>query len=391
MAISEHIRELMSGSSWIRKMFEAGARLKAEHGADKVYDFSLGNPNLAPPERFPQTIRAILDEQVPAKHSYMQNAGYLETRKAVAKTASAEQAVSIGENNIIMTTGAGGAMNIALKAILNPGDTVLVPSPFFMEYRFYADNHGAELVPVPSAAGFEPDITALAAAVDKRTAAVIINSPNNPTGAVYSENAIAELGTMLEKKSRETGRSIYLISDEPYRHIVFDGLTVPPVMKHYRNTIVATSYSKDLSIPGERIGWAAVHPEADGGDELAAGMILANRILGYVNAPALMQRAAARLQGEWVDAEIYRKKRDLLCDGLEKAGYELTRPAGTFYLFLPAPGGDDEAFVEKLQKQLILAVPGRGFGAPGYIRLSFCVADEVINGAMPGFEAALDA
>ena len=376
----------MERSSWIRKMFETGAALKTEHGADKVYDFSLGNPNAEPPAAFRETLSGLIRAEV--DHRYMPNAGYPEVRKKTAEYVSREQEVSVGAEQIIMTCGAGGAMNVALKAVLNPNDEVLVSTPCFVEYGFYADNHGGKLVQVPSLPSFDLDIQALASRINPSTAAVIINSPNNPTGRVYPEQNLCELGAMLNEKSMETGRAIYLISDEPYRKIVFDGINVPSVLKAYGNSIVATSYSKDLSIPGERIGFLAVHPEIDDRENLVGGMVLCNRILGFVNAPALMQRAVAQLQGISVDPSVYQRKRDRLCSALSEIGYQFEKPEGTFYLFPLAPGGDDIAVVDALQKELILTVPGSGFAGPGYFRIAFCVEDAVIEGSLDGFARA---
>lgn len=387
MAISKKIENMISSSSFIRKMFETGSRLKAEFGADKVYDFSLGNPDLPPPQCF--TDELVNQSTDIGGHKYMPNAGYPDVRTKVAAYVSSEQEVDLSADNIVMTCGAGGALNICLKTILNPGDKVLVSTPYFVEYRSYCDNHNGILETVPGADDFDLDLKALETAIDPSVAAVIINSPNNPSGRIYPEETIRALGQLLEKKSGETGRIIYLISDEPYRKISYDGIEVPPVMKHYRNSLVCTSYSKDLSLPGERIGWAAAHPAIDGGKMLVDGLILCNRILGYVNAPALLQRTIGELQGASVDLSIYARRRKILCDGLKTLGYEFQPPEGTFYLFVKAPGGDDMAFVDELQKQNILVVPGTGFGCPGYFRIAFCVEDRVIENSMPGFGAAM--
>jgi aspartate aminotransferase len=278
-----------------------------------------------------------------------------------------------------------------MKTILNPGDTVVASVPYFFEYSFYAENHGGEAVLVPTKNDFDLDVGEIARRITPRTAAVIINSPNNPSGQVYSEATVRALGDMLEQRSREVGRSVYLLSDEPYRRIVYDGVVVPPVLARIRNSIVVTSCSKDLSIPGERIGWIAVNPGADDAADLVNGMILCTRILGFVNAPALMQRAVAETLGQGIDVGLYERKRDLLCAGLESCGYEFVRPKGTFYLLPKAPGGDDLGFVEALRRELILAVPGRGFALPGYFRLAFCVDDRVIERSLEGFARAIEA
>ncbi len=389
MTIAKHIETVIAKSSWIRKMFEEGARLKAEHGADRVYDFSLGNPNLSPPQEFKQALQAIVDDPAGPDHSYMPNPGYPFVRKAVADYVSAEQGVSLTQDEIIMTCGAAGALNVILKAILDPGDEVITPVPCFVEYRAYAANHGGVLQEVPTHPDFTLDLEAMAGAINAKTKAVLINSPHNPTGQVYSAQSLAQLGELLAQKSAELGRTLYLLSDEPYRKIAYDGITVPSIFSAYKQSIVATSYSKDLSVPGERIGYLAVHPEAQYKDALLEGMTLTNRILGYVNAPALMQRVVAEVQGAQADLAQYARKRKLLCDGLADCGYQFEWPKGAFYLFPKTPI-DDVEFVRLLQEELILAVPGSGFGGPGHIRLCYCVDDNTILNAMPGFKRVMD-
>ena len=384
--ISAKINQTLKKASWIRKMFEEGAMLKAEHGAENVFDFSLGNPNVPPPDAFGECLIDRADNQRPGDHAYMPNTGYASTREAVARFVSAEQALSLSAGDVIMTCGAAGALNVILKALLDPEDEVIVPAPYFVEYGFYAENHGGVLVTVPTAEDFTLDLDAIAGAVTGKTKVVLINSPNNPSGQVYSEESLRRLGELLSRMSEKIGRTIYLVSDEPYRKIIFDGLTVPSVFPVYPNSIMATSYSKDLSIPGERIGFLAVNPEATYRDDLLAGMALTNRTLGYVNAPAFMQRVVEPLQGACVDTGVYEAKRDLLCDGLAACGYEFVRPKGAFYLFPKSPVADDVAFVKALQEALILTVPGRGFGAPGFFRIAFCVDDQTIEKAMSGFE-----
>jgi aspartate aminotransferase len=388
MTIAKKIETILERSSWIRKMFEEGTRLKAQHGAENVFDFSLGNPNVRAPECFDKALSETACSCC-GEHGYMPNTGYPHVRQAVARYVSEEQGVAVGEADIIMTCGASGALNIALKTLLDPGDEVLTPAPCFVEYGFYADNHGGVLETVPTRADFSLDLEALDTAVNARTKVVLINSPNNPTGQIYSRESLAALGELLRRKSAAFGRTIYLISDEPYRKIVFDGHQVPSIFACYANSIIGTSYSKDISIPGERIGFAAVNPAADHHDALLNGMALANRILGFVNAPALMQRIIACLQGTSVDISLYQRKRDLLCHGLAKAGYRFTTPPGTFYLFPQTPIADDVQFVQALQEELILAVPGSGFHGPGHFRLAFCVDDETIVNALPGFERVM--
>lgn len=389
MGISARVAEMMERSSWIRKMFETGAQLKAEYGADKVYDFSLGNPDADPPELFFDILKKTAAENEAGVHAYMPNAGIAEVRERIASYVSQEQKTEVPADHIVMSCGAGGGMNVVLKSILSHGEEVLVTTPFFMEYTFYAGNHGGRLVPVPGRADFDLNVENFERAINERTAAVIINSPNNPTGFVYPEETLKGLAEILEKKSREFGREIYLISDEPYRKIVFDGTTVPPLFPLYRNTIIVTSHSKDLSIPGERIGYISVHPEAGDAERLMGALILCTRILGFVNAPALMQRVVGQLQGVGVDPAVYKKRRDLLCGGLADMGYEFVKPKGTFYLMPRAPKGDDIRFVSRLQQERILTVPGRGFGLPGFFRIAFCVSEEVIKGSFEGFEKAI--
>lgn len=382
--ISEKILNMMDSSSFIRKMFETGAKLKLEFGEDNVFDFSLGNPAMDPPEKFTEILlEKALDLHM---HRYMPNAGYPDVRKKVADYISSEQKTKVNENNIVMTSGAGGALNTVLKTLINSGDNIIASIPCFMEYKFYCDNHGGELKLVNGKADFNLDIETIEQAITKKTVAVIINSPNNPSGRIYPQETIESLSLMLEAKSSEIGRTLYLISDEPYRKIVYDDVTVPSIMDAYKNSIVCTSYSKDLSIPGERIGWLTVNPEAEDHTNLINGIILCNRILGYVNAPALMQRTIAELQGVSVDIDLYKKKRDYLAEKLAQFGYQFRIPEGTFYFFIEAPGGDDMEITDLLKDERILVVPGRGFGLPGYFRIAYCVEDSVIEGSMAGFK-----
>ena len=390
MAMAKKIEGFITQSSWIRRMFEEGIRLKQEFGAGNVYDFSLGNPNVEPPEEFRQALREVAAADIPGKHAYMPNAGYPETRRAVADYLFREQGVAITAEQVVMTVGAGGALNVVFKTILDPGDEVLIPTPFFVEYRFYVDNGGGITVTVPTREDFSLDLTAIEAAINKNTKAVLINSPNNPTGRVYDVASLEGLAAVMRRKSGDYGRTIYLVSDEPYRDIVYDGVRVPGIMKLYGHSILVFSYSKSLSLSGERIGYIAVHPECEDAADLMGGLVLCNRMLGFVNAPALMQRVIARLQGVNVDAGIYKRKRDLLCEGLASVGYEVSKPEGAFYLFQKTPIADDVAFVRALQEERILAVPGSGFGGPGFIRIAYCVDDATINNAMAGFGRVLN-
>ena len=380
----------MVKSSWIRKMFEEGSRLKAIHGADRVCDFSLGNPNVPPPEIVDKTLQKLVSENTQGIHAYMPNSGYEDTRDAVASYLGSVLETEMDAGHIVMTCGAAGGLNVILKALLDPGDEVICPAPYFVEYGFYCDNHGGQLVTVPTREGFHLDNDKIAGAISEKTKAVLINSPNNPTGQVYPESDLLALGNLLDEKSDEIGRRIYLISDEPYRDIVYDDVKVPSLFKAYSHSIITSSYSKNLSIPGERIGYVAVHPDAEDGEKLLGALNLANRILGFVNAPALMQRLIKHIQGVCVDKGIYKRKRDLLCEGLRDAGYEFSVPAGAFYVFPRTPISDDVKFVKILQEELILAVPGSGFGGPGYFRLAYCVDDDTIKRSFSGFKKALE-
>jgi aspartate aminotransferase len=386
MPIGKKIEGFMERSSWIRRMFEEGGRLKAEYGADNVFDFSLGNPNLEPPEEFHTVLRELIEEPHPGLHGYMSNAGYLETRQAVADHLTEEQGVPVHPDLVVMTSGAGGALNVIFKAILDQGDEVLVPKPYFVEYGFYVDNHGGVLKQVETNEDFSLNIDRIEEAITPKTRAIILNSPNNPTGRIYPEETVRELGRLLERKWAETGRIIFLLADEPYRKIVYGDKKVPSLMAAYPNTIVSTSYSKDLSLSGERIGFLAASPKIPDIRRLMGALILANRILGFVNAPALMQRAVGRLQGVHVDLGLYRGNRDLLLPALRGSGFTVPEPDGAFYLFPRSPIADDVQFVQELQERLILVVPGSGFGGPGHFRIAYCVSRQTVEGAIPIFE-----
>jgi len=387
MAISQKMLAFAERSSWIRKMFEEGARLKAQYGADQVCDFSLGNPDLPPPAQYQDAVRKVTAAEGPGVHGYMANNGYAFVREAVARQIAAEQGLILGQDDILMTVGAAGAINVVMKSLLDPGDEVIILAPFFVEYNFYVDNHGGATKIVNTAPDFSLDLAAIEAAISPKTKAIIINSPNNPTGQIYSAAELAGLDEVLAKAPQP----IYLISDEPYRKIVYDGHTVPSIFAAYRNSLIVSSYSKDLSLPGERIGYIAVHPQIEGKSQLLGAMTLANRILGFVNAPALMQRVVAELQGVTVDCGVYARRRELFCKVLSEAGYEFVPPKGAFYMFPKSPIADDARFVGLLAEEKILGVPGRGFGMPGYFRLAFCVEDAVISRSAEGFKKALAA
>jgi aspartate aminotransferase len=382
--------QFMERASWIRKMFEEGARLKAEHGEDKVCDFSLGNPDLPPPEAFLEHLERHASVRSKGIHSYMPNAGFHDVREKISGQVEKDHGVRPGADNIIMTCGAAGGLNIIFKAILNPGDEVITPTPYFVEYGFYVNNHGGELVTCPTANDLHLDFDAIQKAITYKTRAILINSPNNPSGVIYSREEIKTLASILEDVQKSQGRPVFLVSDEPYRRLVFDDASVPSIMDCYNNAIVTTSFSKDLSIPGERIGYVAVHPDASDRNLLVGALVLANRILGYVNAPALMQRVVADTLDVHVDVSIYERRRNLFAKILEDAGFEFAMPQGAFYFFPVTPIPDDTKFAAILQEELILSVPGAGFGAPGHIRLAFCVDDEVIERSADGFRRAVE-
>jgi aspartate aminotransferase len=366
-------------------MFEEGEKLRKIYGADKVYDFTLGNPNVEPPESFHRELLKLATNPVPGMHRYMSNAGYVETRQAIAGVLAEETGKPVKADHIVMTCGAGGGLNVVLKTLLNPGEEVLVLTPYFVEYRFYVDNHGGRIREVPTLPDFQPDLEAIAAAIGPQTRALIINSPNNPTGVVYPAETLAALGRLLEEKERELGTTIYLISDEPYAKIVYDGVTVPNVFSHIRNSIIVTSHSKDLALPGERIGYVAINPDIRDAALIFEGLVFCNRTLGFVNAPALIQRLVTPLQRESVNIDGYREKRDLIYNHLTELGFEMVKPQGAFYFFPRCPIDDDVEFVRRAQKYNLLLVPGSGFGKPGYFRLSYCIDRQIIHNSFPAF------
>ena len=386
MSISDNVGRRMVQGSWVRKMFEEGTILKQRYGEENVFDLSIGNPMMEPPPEFSQELKNLVENPLPGMHRYMDNAGYPETRAAVAAQLSLETGIEFTMSDIVMTCGAAGALNVILKTILNQGEEVIVFAPYFMEYANYIDNHGGIIRVLPTNEQFIPDIDALEAVITARTKGIIINSPNNPSGVVYSEDIIHRLGDLLRRKETQYGTQIFLISDEAYRKIIYDGLKYPPVFHHYNNSIVATSHSKDLALPGERIGYIAVHPECSQREELIGGFIFCNRVLGYVNAPALMQNVVRKLQHVTVSVTEYQKKRNYLHSHLTDMGYSVTKPQGAFYLFPKSPIEDDVAFVIELRQRNVLTVPGQGFGSPGYFRVSYCVDHRTLEGALAGFK-----
>ncbi len=389
--LARSVEGYLTRSSWIRRMFEAGMELKRRFGADNVQDFSLGNPDLPPPAAVAEALQALAETaSAPFAFGYMANAGYPELREALAQQLTVEQGVDLEAKHVVVTCGAAGAINVVLRSILDPGDEVLVLAPYFVEYGFYAENHGGQLRVVPTRArDFALDVEAVEAAITPRTRCLILNSPNNPTGRVYSAREIADLGEVLLRASQRHGRPLVLIADEPYRFLTYDGVEVPSMLAAYPYAVVVSSFSKSLSLAGERVGFAAIHPAIPEAGRFMDAMILANRILGFVNAPAIGQRILLAALGHQVDTTIYARRRQAMMQVLTEAGIRFAPPQGAFYFFPEAPGGDDEAFVRFLAEERILAVPGRGFGLPGYFRLAFCVDETVIARAAPGFARAV--
>lgn len=383
--ISKKLAQSMKGSSWIRRMFEEGARLKAQHGEGNVFDFSLGNPVVEPPDVVRAALVEAARDERPGVHRYMPNAGYPEVRAAVAHHLGVQTGCAFEARHVVICVGAGGGLNVVMKTLLDPGDEVILLAPYFVEYLFYVDNHGGVARIVETDAQFQLDLGAIEAALTPRTRAIVLNSPNNPTGVVYPRQSLDALGALLREASRRAGRRIALVADEPYRQIAFDG-PVPWVFPSYDDTILVTSHSKDLALPGERIGYIAASPALEAVDEFVGGLTFATRTLGFVNAPAIQQRAVAKLQGVTIDPDIYRRKRDRLWSALVAMGYDVVKPSGAFYLFPRSPVPDDLLFVRELLTELVLTVPGIGFGRPGHVRVSYCVEDETIERALPGFE-----
>ncbi|MBS3907136.1 MAG: pyridoxal phosphate-dependent aminotransferase [Syntrophaceae bacterium] len=390
MAISEKVKNALEGASWVRRMFEQGEELKKLYGEENIFDFSLGNPNLEPPASLKKALKALADQPIAGMHRYMPNNGYVETRRAIAQYIAEESGLPFEEKHIVMTVGAAGGLNVVFKALLDEGDEVIVPSPYFMEFKFYIENSGGRIRLVETHDDFSLNLKEIEKAFGKKTKAVLINSPNNPTGVVYNRESLEELGKLLKEKSRELKRTLYLITDEAYRRIVFDQVKLPIAFQCYPHTIRVTSHSKDLSLPGERIGYIAANPSCEEVGELITAIVFANRTLGFVNAPALMQRLVAPLQRNSINIKEYEEKRDLFYHSLSSYGYRIVKPEGAFYLFPKAPIEDDIAFVKELQSKRILTVPGTGFGKPGYFRIAYAVDRRVIEKSLPGFKEVAD-
>jgi len=390
MGLSRLVAEDLGRASWIRRMSDEAARLRERDPGLPVYDFSLGNPDLEPPPALEAALADIVAERKSGSHGYMPNLGYPEVRAAVARRASGEQGLQIPSSNVAMSVGAAGGLNVVLKALVDLGDEVVGVRPYFAEYKFYVRNYGATFVPVDARPDFSLDPGAIAAALTPRTACLILNSPNNPTGRIYSRDELAEVAAILEEHGRRTCRKPYIVADEPYRELAYGGAAVPSVMEAYAETIVVSSWSKSLSLPGERIGYVAVSPRCAEQESLVAGLAFCTRTLGFVNAPALMQRAVARVLDARVDVAAYERRGRLLAEGLRAAGYEFPEPQGAFYIFarVPEGSGSDVDFAMSLADRRVIVVPGSGFGSPGYFRLAFCVPEDTIRGALPLFEEA---
>lgn len=377
MPISNKLKDGISASSWATRMFD-------RIGAKEAYDLTLGNPQIEPPPEFFEQLKQIVNNPSPGMHGYTPISGYPETKEAVARTLAKETGIPFSEQHIIMTAGATGGLNIILKTILNPGEEVIVLAPHFVEYPYYIDNHGGICKVVESNPDFTLNIENIATRINAATAAIIINSPNNPTGHVYSEQNLLDLAELLNEKNKELKKTIILVSDEAYRSIVYGDTILPNIFKIYPNTIAAFSYSKTLSIPGERIGYVAIHPEIIMDKEIIEGIKFANRILGYLNAPAIMQHVIARLQGICVNIEEYRERRDIFCNALQEFGYSFVKPSGAYYIFPKSPV-DDIVFAQELSKKGVFVNPGTWFGRSGHFRIAYCVKKEVIEKSLDIF------
>lgn len=389
--IAEQMKGFVKNSSAIRAMFEEGKKLAAVYGPENVYDFSLGNPNVPAPEKVrKEAVRMLTEDDPVILHGYMNNSGYEDVREKISKFLNKTHGTNFRAENILMTVGAAGGLNVILKTLLNPGDEVIVFAPYFGEYRSYAANYGGVLVEVPpNTTDFQPDLESFEKLISPKTKAVIVNTPNNPTGVIYSEKTIRAMADIMRGKQQEYGTDICLISDEPYRELAYDGAEVPYLTKYYENTVVGYSFSKSLSLPGERIGYLVIPDEMKDSADVIAAANVANRILGFVNAPSLFQKVAAECLEERTDLEYYNRNRETLYHGLTEAGYECVRPEGAFYLFVKSPVEDEKVFCETAKKHRILIVPGSSFGCPGYVRIAYCVAYETIVNALPGFKEVI--
>ncbi len=389
--VTQAVREQMAGASWIRRMFEAGIELKQKVGAGNVYDFSLGNPDVPAPARAREVLLQVAEQAVkPLGLGYCPNAGRPATRAALARKLSQEQQTAVGASHVIVTCGAAGALTAFFRAVIEPGDEVVVPAPYFVEYGAYCGHFGGVLRPVPARLpDFQLDVPALAAAITPRTRAVLINSPNNPAGCIYTLEALEALAQVLVEANAGRARPVFLISDEPYRMLAYDGAVVPPMLPLSPFTVVAGSFSKSLALAGERVGYLLVNPAMPDARTLVDAVVMTNRTLGFVNAPVIGQALVEQLIDEQVDLSVYDARRHEMARVLREAGIRFALPRGAFYFFPEAPGGDDLAFVNKLLQQNVLAVPGRGFGCPGYFRLSFSVDIKTITASGAAFKRAM--
>ncbi|MBE6375080.1 MAG: pyridoxal phosphate-dependent aminotransferase [Lentisphaerae bacterium] len=388
--LSDEVKGFLGNSSMIRRMFEAGIELKRKYGEDKVYDFSLGNPDLPPPPEIKKAMLEIAEaSDQPFAFGYMPNAGENAARQALAELISGEQDTVVPPANIIVTCGAAGGINAFFRATLTPGDEVLCIAPYFVEYGFYAGNFGGVLKPVMSNEDFSLNIGNIAGAITEKTRAIILNSPNNPTGKIYCKEELDAVAELLYAARKKYGRMIYIVSDEPYRFLNYDGDNVPSMFGVYDGSVVIGSFSKTLSLPGERIGYIAVNPALENAAELLGGLTLTNRTLGFVNAPVVAQKLIAKCSNARIDLDVYRRRRNLMAEILTEAGIEFTMPGGAFYFFPKSPVADERIFIDALLKERILAVPGRGFGLPGYFRLAFCVSEKTIADSRESFLKAM--
>lgn len=388
--ISQKVENDLRKGSWIRAMFEQGEKLRKDLGESNVYDFTLGNPDPEPPAKVHETIRLLLDNHGKGLHKYMNNAGFPDVRAKISEIIKEDTSLEISSSNIIMTCGAAGGLNVVLKTVLNPQDEVIIFAPYFVEYMFYIENHGGKPVICPTdEKTFYPDMRKLAESITERTKAIIINSPNNPTGVVYSRNILNEIAKILSERESQFGTQICVISDEPYVKLVYDNVEVPNVMTVFKNVVIVNSYSKSLSLAGERVGYIAVSPNIENNQLFVNGLVFANRTLGFVNAPAMFQKVIAAVISENVDVNVYKERRDMLYNSLTKFGYECVKPEGAFYLFPKSPLASDVDFVKHALKYNLLLVPGSGFGMPGYFRVAYCVSMNTISNSLPAFEKAV--
>jgi|TARA_Y100000814_G_scaffold225313_1_gene169280 aspartate aminotransferase len=390
MTISSTIKSQIESGSWIRKMFEEGALLKKKYGEENVFDLSLGNPIMEPPEEFFEQLQYLASNPKPGLNRYMPNAGYLSTRTSIAKQLTKEIGLNFIAEDIVMTCGAGGALNITLKTLLDPGDEVIIFSPFFAEYIFYIQNHNGKYKIVSPDNNFYPDLNMLDKTITKKTKAILINSPNNPSGIIYPPELLEKLSIIINKKEIEFQTDIFVISDEPYKKITFDNVKCPEIFYYFNKSIIATSHSKDLALAGNRIGYIAINPKYKYKSEIIDGITFCNRTLGFVNAPAIMQHIVENLQEITIDVNTYKSKRDFMYKNLTDMGYYITKPQGAFYMFPKSPIKNELEFIEELKKENVLVVPGRGFGIEGYFRISYCLDDKTLKGSLKGFQSAIN-